>query len=266
LFNSLSFFFCIINHDRHRQFIRRLSEIVRGLNMTLQSSGSAIVTGGGGGLGSALARALALCGHTVLLIGRRLETLRPVAASLPAGGSVLVADLATEDGLTAVIQACPVRIDVLVHAAGLFLPGPAAGSSPAAHKALEAVNYHAPMRLTAACLPALRATRGQIVFVNSTAVQINVPDNGIYTASKMALRTATDALRRQVVGSGVRILSLYPGRTDTPMQREVLMAEGRPDADIPLLKPDDVADATMAALTLTRRAEITDLIIRPPNT
>ncbi len=232
--------------------------------MTLPAAGTAMVTGAGSGIGRALAFALARQGYRVVLVGRTEAALRQVARSLPTPADIIVADLAREAGLAAAAKACPQRLDVLVHSAGLFQ---AAGLEPQAGTwgDLTAVNLHAPMLLTAACLARLRVVEGQVVFVNSTAGLPGSAANGAYAASKHALRVAVEGLRQDLKGSGVRVLSLFPGRTDTPMQRQVLAAEGRPDARIPLLLPEDVADAALAVLLMPRRAEITDIIIRPRN-
>ncbi len=229
--------------------------------MTLPASGNALVTGAGSGIGRACAVALARQGCHVLLVGRREAALREVADSLPVAARIVVADLATEAGIAAAAAACPDRLDVLVHSAGMFHHGPITAVSASAWQALATVNLQAPMLLTAACLTRLRTATGQIVFVNSTAGLQS--GTGAYATSKQALRNATEALRQELRGSGLRVLSLFPGRTDTAMQQQVLAAEGRPHAPIPLLLASDVADAAISALCLPRRVEITDIVIRP---
>ena len=190
---------------------------------------------------------------------------RPAKPSPRRGGPdarVVVADLATEAGLQAVASAVPAGLRVLVHGAGLFLHGPVAGTPAAGWDALCAVNLHAPMRLTAACLGALRGG-GQVVFINSTAGLRAGAGNGAYAASKHALRAAADALRQEVNADGIRVLSVFPGRTDTPMQQAVLRAEGRSARPGTLLHPQDVAAMVVAALRLPARAEVPELTIRP---
>lgn len=228
--------------------------------------GAALVTGAGTGIGRAIARLLAAQGMSVLLVGRRDAPLREVAAEVEeAGGTAraLPADVGAPEGLAAVAAALPPALHVLVHSAGAYRYGSMEGTAAADWAALEAVNVRAPMLLTAACLPALRAARGQVVFLNSTAALRTVPGAGAYVTTKHALRAAVDVLRQEVNADGLRVLSVFPGRTDTPMQDAVLAAEGRgrnPDA---LLQPEDVAAMTLAALTLPRRAEVTDIILRP---
>ncbi len=232
--------------------------------MTLPATGGvALVTGAASGIGRAFATALARQGCALILVGRREAELLRVADALPGRSRVVPADLATGAGLDAASRACPSGLDVLVHSAGLFHHGSVAGMSAADWDGLAAVNLRAPMLLTAACLGPLRASAGQVVFVNSTAGLVGT--GGAYAASKHALRVAAETLRQELKGSSVRVLSVFPGRTDTAMQRQVLAAEGRPGAQIPLLQPEDVADAGLAALLMPRRADITDLVIRPRN-
>jgi NAD(P)-dependent dehydrogenase (short-subunit alcohol dehydrogenase family) len=126
-----------------------------------------------------------------------------------------------------------------------------------------AVNLRGPLLLTRAALPALTQARGMIVFVNSTQGLAASRGTAAYAASKHALRAVADALRAEVNPLGIRVLSIYPGRTDTPMQRAILAEEGRaPDPDR-LLRPEDIAAMIVAAASLPRNAEVTDLTIRP---
>ncbi len=231
--------------------------------MTLPVAGTAMVTGAGSGIGRAVAVALAQQGCRLLLVGRREKALQAVARELPTAATVVVADLATDAGIQTAARATAGRLDVLVHSAGLFHYGPIAEIHTGTWDNLTAVNLRAPMLLTAACLAGLRAAGGQIVFVNSTAALQGASGNGAYASTKQALRTAADTLRQDLKASGLRVLSVFPGRTDTAMQHDVLAAEGRPGAQIPLLQPDDIAQAVLCALLMPRRAEITDLVIRP---
>lgn len=234
-----------------------------GKNQGVLTGGVALVTGAGSGIGRAIACLLAAQGMSVLLAGRREKLLREAAAEAGANARAVPSDIATSEGVAAVASALPPALHVLVHSAGAFRYGPLESTADADWAALDAINLRAPMLLTAACLPALRAARGQVVFINSTAALRSAPGAGAYVVTKHALRAATDVLRQEVNADGVRVLSVFPGRTDTPMQDAVLAAEGRlgnPDA---LLQPEDVASMVLAALVLPRRAEVTDIILRP---
>jgi NADP-dependent 3-hydroxy acid dehydrogenase YdfG len=226
---------------------------------------AAIVTGAGSGIGRAITVALAREGMRVLLVGRRDGPLRETArlAEIPPG-LVVTADIATQEGIAAVADAAAPALRVLVHSAGYFLRGPVISLSRADWEAAAALNVHAPMLLTAACLAKLRAARGDVVFVNSSAGRQSAgAGTAIYAATKHALRAGADALRQEVNSQGIRVLSVFPGRTDTPMQAEVQKLEGRRIAPDRLLSPDDVAAVILAALRLPARAEVTEVSIRP---
>ena len=116
-------------------------------------------------------------------------------------------------------------------------------------------------QLTRQLLPSLIARQGQVVFMNSSVGA--APEVGFYSASKHALKALTDTLRVEVNPSGVRVLSVYPGRTATSMQEAIFAAEGRDYDPSRLLQPEDVAEMVLAALCLPRTAEVTDIHIRP---
>lgn len=224
---------------------------------------NAAVTGAGGGIGRAIALALLGEGMLVWLIGRDRSKLEQVAEQGHSRARLITADLATSDGISKVAAALGPRLDVLVHSAGGYLRGDWASIVADEWAALERVNLHAPLLLTAACLPSLRAARGQAVFINSSAGLRAGAGVGAYAASKHALRAAADALRQEVNGDGIRVLSIFPGRTDTPMQREILAKERRTAPYGTLLRPEDVASMVIAALKLPATAEVTDIIMRP---
>ena len=224
---------------------------------------SALVTGAGSGIGRAIARSLADAGARVLLLGRDAARLRATAADAR-GAEVVALDLAADaEAVAALAPRLPARLAVLVHAAGAHRLGPVEATDPAALDALLAVNLRAPLALTRLCLPALRAARGQVVFVNSSQGLAAGRGAGAYAASKHALRALADSLRGEVNAEGVRVLSVYPGRTATPLQAVVHAQEGRAYDPGALMQPEDVAAMVLAALTLPRTAEVTDIMMRP---
>ncbi|MGC2391714.1 MAG: hypothetical protein WA621_20145, partial [Candidatus Acidiferrum sp.] len=80
---------------------------------------------------------------------------------------------------------------------------------------------------------------------------------------KHALKAIADALRAEVNELGVRVISVYPGRTATPQQEKIHELEGRSYHSDRLLQPEDVAQAVLNALAMPRTAEVTDIQIRP---
>jgi NADP-dependent 3-hydroxy acid dehydrogenase YdfG len=86
---------------------------------------------------------------------------------------------------------------------------------------------------------------------------------GQYAATKHALKAITDSLREEVNSDGIRVLSVFNGRTATPMQAAVHAVEGRAYCPEKLIQPDDIASVVIHALSLPGTAEITDVQIRP---
>jgi NAD(P)-dependent dehydrogenase (short-subunit alcohol dehydrogenase family) len=226
----------------------------------------ALITGAGSGIGRSIALRLAGQGMRVGLVGRSLPRLEAVAAEVEPVGVCLAADLAVDEdvqALAAAVKGELGRLDVLVHSAGLFAYG-AFGEAPIEDLDRQyRVNLRAPWLLTTLLLPMLRASQGQVVFVNSSAGLAAGVANGQYAATKAGLKAAADSLRQAVNPDGVRVLSVYPGRTDSPMQAGVHRAEGRESDPRQLLAPGDVAEVVAAALNLPGSAEVTDLNVRP---
>ncbi|MXZ39012.1 MAG: SDR family NAD(P)-dependent oxidoreductase [Holophagales bacterium] len=229
----------------------------------------AVVAGATGAIGGAVARALAAEGASLLLLGRDEARLREMGAELEAGSGAVRTVAGDLTGQAAVGEAGAAAeslgdgVDLLVHAAGAFRAG-AVESAPIADLDLQfAVNVRAPYVLTRRLLPALRARRGLVVFVNSTAGLGAGAGSVAYAASKHALRAVADGLRAEVNADGVRVLSVYPGRTRGRMQREVCRGLGqRYDAER-FLDPADVATAIIDATALPPSAEVYDLRLRP---
>ncbi len=225
----------------------------------------ALVTGAGSGIGRAIAVALDRAGARLCLVGRREAPLAETAASL-SDAIVAPADLGGDAGIQKVhhtITKLVGSLDILVHCAALYSRGPIAREPVSDFDALYGANVRAPYALTQAFLPGLCAAHGEVVFVNSTAVGASTQNLAQYAATKQALQAIANSLRAEVNAAGVRVLSVYVGRTATPMQAKVLAAEHRVYAPERLLQPEDVAASIVHALTLPRTAEITDLTIRP---
>ncbi len=143
--------------------------------------------------------------------------------------------------------------------------GPRIGGdlTPALWEQQLAVNLVAPAELTRLLLPVLRVSRGHVVFVNSGAGLRASPGWSAYAASKHGLRALADALRQEEAEHGVRVTSVYPGRTATPMQERVHRQEGQEYDAARFITPDAVATTILAALDLPRDAHLTDLTVRP---
>ncbi|MDQ0725190.1 SDR family oxidoreductase [Microbacterium sp. W4I20] len=223
-----------------------------------------LITGAGSGIGAVLARRLLDRGDQVIALARDAGRAREIAAELP-GASTLVADLATPGRVSWALskQHLPERIDSLVHAAGVVDLGTVADLAPSLWEQQLAVNLISPAELTRLLLPVLRVSRGQVVFVNSGAGLHAHAGWSAYAASKHGLKALADALRSEEAEHGVRVTSIFPGRTATPMQERVHQQEGVEYDPERFISPDAVATTILTALDLPRDAHLTDLTVRP---
>lgn len=219
-----------------------------------------LITGAGSGIGAALARRLLDRGDNLVLLARSAERAEDLRTAYH-GASVLVADLDRPESVEAL--ALPGSLDSLVHAAGVVELGPVSALSVEEWMTQLRVNLVAPATLTRVALPALRAARGTVVFVNSGAgLHADAQWSG-YAASKHGLRALADAMRAEESGSGVRVSTVYPGRTATPMQEKVHAHEGRDYDPGSWVRPETVAAAIVGVIDLPRDASITEVAVRP---
>jgi NADP-dependent 3-hydroxy acid dehydrogenase YdfG len=117
--------------------------------------------------------------------------------------------------------------------------------------------------LTKLFVPHFTKNSAQIVYINSSAGVNPGLENGLYSATKHGLKAVADSFRKELNKSGIRVISIYPGRTATPMQKEIYSYENREYLPKRLLQPEDIAIAVENALCMPKTAEITDLFIRP---
>jgi short-subunit dehydrogenase len=223
-----------------------------------------VITGAGSGIGAAVARRLAERGDELWLWARDAARARELAGEFP-GARTLVGDLGEPGRLSWALgqQSPPDRVDSLLHVAGVVELGGVGELTPKTWQATLAANLVAPAELTRLLLPQLRASRGHVVFVNSGAGLRASPQWSAYAASKHGLRALADALRGEEAGNGVRVTTVYPGRTATPMQEKVHRQEGKEYDPERWMTAESVATTILTALDLPRVSEITDLTVRP---
>lgn len=223
-----------------------------------------VITGAGSGIGAAVARRLHARGDQLVLHARDAARAKELAAQFP-GAATLVGDLADPDKLSWAFshQSLPDRVDSLLHIAGVVDLGPVGELTPKSWRHQLNVNLVAPAELTRHLLPQLRVAHGHVIFVNSGAGLSAHADWSAYAASKHGLKALADALRQEEHGNGVRVTSVYPGRTASAMQVKVHQQEGKPYDAARWIDPESVATTIVMALDLPRDAEVNDLTVRP---
>lgn len=229
----------------------------------------AVVTGASRGIGRAIALGLASQKTLLFLVARDRSALDEVA-EIAARSSPLVVphaiDLAADGAITNIVENLCQRfggVDLLIHSAGAYSAGDLQTTSVEEFDRLYRANVRAPYLLTQGLLHLLKSRKGQIAFINSTQGLQAAPRLGQFAATQHALRAIADSLRDEVNSDGVRVLSIYPGRTATPRIEAVFRREGREYRPELLLQPEDIAEALINAIKMPRTAEVTNIHIRP---
>ncbi|MEV8019173.1 2,3-dihydro-2,3-dihydroxybenzoate dehydrogenase [Streptomyces sp. NPDC086554] len=237
----------------------------------------ALVTGAAGGIGSAVARALAEDGMAVAAVDRDAEGLDNVVRKLTADGLVAeafpadITDRAEVDRMVDAVERRLGPLDHLVNTAGVLRLGEARRLSAADWEGTFAVNTTGVFHMSQAVVNRMVPRRqGSIVTVASNAAGTARTHMAAYSASKAAATMFTKCLGLEVAEHGIRCNLVAPGSTDTPMLTSMWHDEsgprgtldGKPDEyrlGIPLRKlarPDDIADAVVFLLS-DRAAHIT---------
>jgi len=211
-----------------------------------------LITGGSSGIGFAIARAMLAKGARVIVTGRNSERLAQAVRDFQERGlpiSGVQADVATPEGRSrSMDQAIAVLggLDVLVNNAGGVRAGRLENTTEAEIRTMVEVDLVAPILLTQAALPHLRKSGdGLVVNVTSGIALIGAPFYATYAAVKAGLSRFREAIRRELKGEGVGVLTLYPGATDTPMMQS---SKAGPELGFTREPPEAVADALIEGI------------------
>jgi len=222
----------------------------------------ALVAGASGGIGRAIAHQLISAGAEVILLGRNAERL---ADCLPpdatARSSILAADLTDASSMEIISAELSRRgrLNSLILSSGIY----ERSDDPVILRRQFEANVIGPYALIRITLPMLARNDGHIIFVNSTQGLRASATVGQFAATMHAMRAIADALRDEVNAHGVRVTSLYLGRTAGDRQKKIFEFEGRNYPPERLLQPGDVADTVCHVLQTPRTVEITEITIRP---
>jgi NADP-dependent 3-hydroxy acid dehydrogenase YdfG len=229
----------------------------------------ALITGASSGIGRAIALSLAENGVGIVLFARRRAELEAVANDVrvrSAKAYVFPGDMTHDEDIRSLREHVEREfgaLDILVHCAGQIAIGTLEASQVASLDSQYSVNVRGPYLLTKELLPLLRKRLGQVVFVNSSAGIAARAASGQFSATQHALKAIADSLREELNSEGIRVLTIFPGRTATQLQEEVFRCEERPYQPNVLLQPEDIAAMVTAAVALPRTAEVTEIHIRP---
>lgn len=239
--------------------------------MALPLAGSvAVITGASSGIGEAIALRLAEEGAVVGLLARRGALVEALAAGIVERGGravPLVADVTDPAGTAAAMdRLCQAegRLDILVNAAGTAHPGDFVTSRAGSWQSMIDINLSGLLNSTHAALPHLakavggpRGT-GDVLNISSIAGRRVGPGNPIYSATKYAVGTFSEYLRKEVFDRSIRVSVVEPGWVDTPLTADVPR-----DRHYRWLQPDEVADAAHYILTRPAHLAVNELLLRP---
>jgi ribitol 2-dehydrogenase len=228
----------------------------------------AVVTGASTGIGRAVARELIGHGARVVIAARSRERLDKAAEALGPGCAAVVADVTRADDVRQLVDGTLEshgRIDILVANAGVYVGGDLWESDPEALDRLLTTNVNGVVRTVREVLPhLLEQGEGDILVTSSVSGHQAIHWEPVYSASKHALQAFVHTMRRQLIGTGVRMGAIAPGvvlndlwGVSDPAEIEDKVARGEG------IRSEDVADAAAYMLTRPRHVTIRDLVILP---
>ncbi len=236
----------------------------------MSSSGVAIITGGGSGLGRAIARKLGGAGYVVALAGRRLQTLQDTGADLPDWFAVTtdVSDPASVEALFEQVVARAGRVDLLVNNAGMFGPGAPVGEYPidgwASTIAVNLTGAFLCARAAFRQMASQRPSGGRIINNGSISAHAPRPNAVAYTASKHGITGLTKALALEGRSLGIACGQIDIGNAATEMTGQIeagaLQADGSIRAE-PTMSAEDVADAVLYMARLPLEANVLTMTV-----
>ena len=226
--------------------------------MTIHMDGKvALVTGAGSGIGQVIATYLAKAGAKVMTVERTETTLKETAV-LHENITYLVADISRSEqiaNIVSVIRERYGRLDVLVNNAGVAPVTPLGEISLQEYDTTFTTNVRAVIDLTQQALPLLKASKGNVVNISSTAAEKPIPNMSVYSASKAAMSALTKSWAKELAKDGIRFNNVIVGPIETPIyDKTALSDEGAQKhrefvlGTIPMGhygEPDDVAAAVL---------------------
>ncbi|MBE0642941.1 MAG: SDR family oxidoreductase [Bacteroidetes bacterium] len=231
---------------------------------TMEFDGKTVwITGGGTGIGKAIAAAFVHEGARVVLSGRGAKRIDEAAAELGNGVRAIPCDVSDANEVAAVtgrISELCGPIDILVNNAGVTVFKPFLSTSIEEFDELTAVNLRGPFLTTKAVLPSMiERGGGTVVMINSMAARQVFPNSSVYAATKGGLKWLADCLRLEVRASGIRIINVHPGATNTPIWPDPVRSKHAER----MMHPEDVAEAILSACKAPKSVMIEEIVLQP---
>lgn len=229
-----------------------------------------VITGGGTGIGSGIAKALAAEGCRIMLVGRRLEPLEATRNACSGSPAVLchsadVADRAAMQQVFETVKQTWGRLDILVHAAGINIRTRSMGEmQPEQWDHVLSVNATGAYNCFLHALPIMREQKdGLIVSISSISGKRALNLGGVaYCASKFAMAALGTTVGNEEAKNGIRVTTIYPGEVNTPIldQRPVPVPDER---KAQMVQPEDIGALVATIAKLPQCAHVPELIIKP---
>lgn len=220
-----------------------------------RTNGVAVVSGASGGIGTALVQELRERGYRVVAIGRSATSLR---SAPPDDRSVSIVEWDQRNAHVPPVLK-DLDVDVLIHNAGVAPLVTVEETTPASLAEIMTVNVTSAATLTAALLPALRRSRGHVVFINSSAGMRGIAGWSGYLGSKRALHELADVLRTEESEAGVKVTSVFPGAVETRLVRQVRIDRNMPHDPERSVSPESAARVIADVLKHPHDGYVTDL-------
>jgi 3-oxoacyl-[acyl-carrier protein] reductase len=218
----------------------------------------AVVTGGGRGIGRAIAIELGRMGSTVVLAARSRPELEKTAQVIGAKASVMPTDVRKKEEIQRLFDIG--AVDILVNAAGLGIFGPVRDFKDEDFENLVETNLRGIFLTCRFVLPSMiERKRGHIINIASIAGKVGSANRAVYCATKFGVVGFTESLAEEVRQYGIRATVICPGSTDTGFSS----AETAGKARERMLRPEDVAHAVRMIVTQEPNSFISEIIMRP---
>jgi 3-hydroxy acid dehydrogenase/malonic semialdehyde reductase len=244
--------------------------------MSNPQPGNTLLTGGAGGMGTAISKALIQAGHKVVLVDRDQKRLEALSREFGENSTALEVDITNAEQVASMPDRIPPAfrpIDILINNAGHDIGGRKRFDVGSADDwaAIVETNLIGLMRVTRAFLPDMvRRNTGDIVNMSSIAALRIVPDMAPYNASKAGIHMLTDVIRAELAETGIRVTEIMPGLTRTGIILTRYRGDRSQEKDYfdqfkMALDPDDIARSVMFALSQPRHVQVAEMMVLPVN-